>query len=163
MSMNNLCSLSSTQWMPMCCTCRWFQCIRYYVGTVISIFKCIIWPILESKDAQHCWIPCFTLGQRVVKKGIKLSLNMAPEAKIAARRLGLRLFLHKITALNAFWDTYGLKTWFGRQLNSRAFFRYQTRVFLACYRKKFKEKEVNYLSAIDSVLKNIDNCTWIGF
>lgn len=49
---------------------------------------------------------CFTLGQRVVKKGIKLSLNMAPEAKIAARRLGLRLFLHKITALNAFWDTY---------------------------------------------------------
>ena len=40
------------------------------------------------------------------KKGIKLSLNMAPEAKIAARRLGLRLFLHKITALNAFWDTY---------------------------------------------------------
>ena len=88
---------------------------------------------------------------------------MAPEAKIAAKRLGLRLFLHKITALNAFWDTYGLKTWFGRQLNSRAFFRYQTRVFLACYRKKFKEKEVNYLSAIDSVLENIDNCTWIGF
>lgn len=106
MSMNNLCSLSSIQWMPMCCTCRWFQCTRYYVGTVISIFKCTIWPILESKDAQHCWIPCFTLGQRVVKKGIKLSLNMAPEAKIAARRLGLRLFLHKITTLNAFWDTY---------------------------------------------------------
>ena len=27
----------------------------------------------------------------------------------------------------------------------------------------FKEKEVNYLSAIDSVLEDIDNCTWIGF
>jgi len=52
---------------------------------------------------------CFkytTPGQRVVKKGIKLSLNMAPEAKIATRRLGLKLFLHKHTALNAFWDTY---------------------------------------------------------
>ena len=29
--------------------------------------------------------------------------------------------------------------------------------------EKFKEKEVNYTSAIDSVLENIDNCTWIGF
>ena len=29
--------------------------------------------------------------------------------------------------------------------------------------EKFKEKEANYMSAIDSVLENIDNCTWIGF
>ena len=31
----------------------------------------------------------------MVKKGIELSLNMAPKAKIAERRLGLRFFAYK--------------------------------------------------------------------
>ena len=53
-----------------------------------------------------CCGKCSTPGQRVVKRGIKLSLNMAPEAKTATRRLGLSLFLHKNTALNVFGDTY---------------------------------------------------------
>ena len=36
-----------------------------------------------------------TPGQRVVKKGIELSLNMAPEVKIVERNLGPRLFAYK--------------------------------------------------------------------
>ena len=33
----------------------WFQCIRYYVGAVISIFKSPIWPILKSKHVKRYW------------------------------------------------------------------------------------------------------------
>ena len=41
----------------------------------------------------------FTPGQRVVKKGIELSLNMASKVKIVERNLGLRLFAYKTRLL----------------------------------------------------------------
>ena len=55
-----------------------------------------------SADGSYC----IHAGSAGGQKRHQIVLNMAPEAKIAARRLGLRLFLHKIRALNAFWDTY---------------------------------------------------------
>lgn len=42
----------------------------------------------------------------MVKKGIKLFLNMVFEVKIVVRRLGFRLFLYKIMVFNVFWDIY---------------------------------------------------------
>ena len=88
---------------------------------------------------------------------------MAPETKIAARRLGLRLFLDKIRLLMHF----GIHTRSQNVVRSIAelesFLSIPNSSIFGLLSEKFKEKEVNYTSAIDSVLENIDNCTWIGF